>query len=61
MADIKELMQVRKDKMQKIKDHGISVRPERYEKTHTIKDARKLADGTCTATRPHPSIRRDIQ
>ena len=46
MADIKELMQVRKDKMQKIKDHGISVRPERYEKTHTIKDARKLADGT---------------
>ena len=31
MADIKELMQVRKDKMQKIKDHGISVRPERYD------------------------------
>lgn len=46
MADIKELMQVRKEKMQKIKDHGISVRPERYEKTHTIKDARNLADGT---------------
>lgn len=46
MADIKELMQVRKEKMQKIKDHGISVRPERYEKKHTIKDARNLADGT---------------
>ena len=46
MADIKELMQVRKEKMQKIKDHGISVRPERYEKTHTIKYARNLADGT---------------
>ena len=46
MADIKELMQVRKEKMQKIKDHGISVRPERYEKTHTITDARNLADGT---------------
>ena len=44
MADIKELMKVRKDKMQKIKDHGISVRTERYEKTHTIKDARNLAD-----------------
>ena len=46
MADIKELMQVRRDKMQKIKDSGISVRPERYEKTHSIKDARNLEDGT---------------
>lgn len=46
MADIKELMQVRRDKMQKIKDSGINVRPERYEKTHSIKDARNLEDGT---------------
>ena len=46
MADIKELMQVRRDKMQKLIDNGVNVHPERYERTHTIKDARELPDGT---------------
>ena len=46
MADINELMQVRKEKMQKLIDNGINVHPERYERTHSIKDARELEDGT---------------
>ena len=46
MADINELMQIRKDKMQKIADSGVSVRPEKYERTHDIKEARELPDGT---------------
>ena len=33
MADINELMQVRKDKMQKLIDNGVSVHPERYDRT----------------------------
>ncbi len=46
MADINELMQIRKEKMQKIADAGFSVRPEKYERTHDIKEARELPDGT---------------
>ena len=46
MADIKELMQVRRDKMQKLIDNGVNVHPERYERTHQIKEARELPDGT---------------
>lgn len=46
MADINELMQVRKDKMQKLIDSGVSVHPERYERTHSIKESRELEDGT---------------
>ena len=46
MADINELMQVRKEKMQKLIDNGVSVHPERYERTHSIKAARELEDGT---------------
>ena len=46
MADINELKQVRLEKMQKLIDAGINVHPERYEKTHSIKDARNLPDGT---------------
>lgn len=46
MADINELMQVRKEKMQKLIDSGVNVHPERYERTHSIKDARELEDGT---------------
>ena len=46
MADINELMQVRREKMQKIIDSGNSVHPERYERTHSIKAARELPDGT---------------
>jgi len=46
MADINELMQVRKEKTQKLIDAGVNVHPERYERTHSIKDARQLEDGT---------------
>lgn len=46
MADINELMQVRKEKMQKIEDAGFNVHPEKYERTHDIKQARELPDGT---------------
>ena len=46
MADIKELMQVRKEKEQKLIDAGVNVHPERYELTHTIIEARNLEDGT---------------
>ena len=46
MADINELMQVRKDKMQKLIDAGVNVHPERYEITNSIKEARTLEDGT---------------
>ena len=46
MADINELMQVRREKMQKIIDSGNSVHPERYERTHSIKEARELQKET---------------
>lgn len=46
MADINELMQVRKEKEQKLKDNGVNVHPERYERTHSIIEARNLEDGT---------------
>lgn len=46
MADINELMQVRKEKEQKLKDNGVNVHPERYERTHSIIEARNSEDGT---------------
>ena len=46
MADIKELKQVRLEKMNKLIDSNINVHPERYEITHTLKDVREQADGT---------------
>ena len=46
MADINELIKIRKEKMEKIAENGISVHPERYERTHDIKEARELSDGT---------------
>ena len=46
MADIKELKQVRLEKMNKLIDNNINVHPERYEITHTLKDVREQADGT---------------
>ena len=32
--------------MQKLIDNGVNVHPERYERTHQIKEARELPDGT---------------
>lgn len=45
MASESELMQVRFEKEEKIKEYGIDNRPERYERTTDIEGARKLADG----------------
>ena len=46
MANVKELMSARNEKLQKIENYGIHPHPERYETTHEIGDARKLEDGT---------------
>ena len=46
MGDISELKKVRLEKEEKLKELGISVHPESYEVTHTLKDARTLEDGT---------------
>ena len=46
MADINELKKVRLEKMQKLIDNGVNIHPERYEVTHSLKDARELPDGT---------------
>lgn len=45
MGDISELKKVRLEKEEKLKELGISVHPERYEITHSLKDARNLEDG----------------
>ena len=45
--DIREdLVKVREEKEQKLKDLGINTRPERFEYTHTIKEAYNLPEGT---------------
>ena len=46
MANVKELMQARNEKLQKIEQYGINPHPERYETTHEIGAARQLEDGT---------------
>lgn len=46
MANESELMQVRFEKEEKIKEYGIKNRPERYERTTDIEGARNLEDGT---------------
>ena len=45
MGDISELKRVRLEKEEKLKELGISVHPERYEITHTLKDVRELEEG----------------
>ena len=46
MATESELMQVRFEKEDKIKEYGIQTRPERYERTADIEGIRALEDGT---------------
>ena len=46
MANESELMQVRADKIEKIKEYGMHEHPERYERTHDLAAARTLEDGT---------------
>ena len=45
MGDISELKRVRLEKEQKLVDLGISIHPERYEVTHSLKDVRQLEEG----------------
>ena len=45
MGDISELKRVRLEKEAKLKELGISVHPERYEVTHSLKDVRTLGEG----------------
>ena len=45
MPNIEELMENRKQKLEKIKENGINAFPERYEVTHSLKDAYNLPDG----------------
>ena len=46
MANVKELMQARMEKLQKIEQYGINPHPEKYETTHEIGKSRELDDGT---------------
>ncbi len=45
MGDISELKKVRMEKENKLKELGISVHPERYEITHSLKAVRELGEG----------------
>lgn len=46
MANESELMKIRFEKEEKIKEYGMDTRPERYERTTDLEGARKLEDGT---------------
>ena len=46
MANVKELMNSREEKLKKINEYGIHPHPERYETTCSVGDSRKLEDGT---------------
>ena len=46
MANVKELMDMRNEKQQKLIEYGVNVHPERYEVTNDIGQARNLEDGT---------------
>lgn len=46
MGDISELKRVRLEKEKLLEEQGINIHPERYEITHSLKDARVLEDGT---------------
>lgn len=45
MATVKELMNVREEKLKKIEEYGINPHPEKYDKKIEIGDCRKLEDG----------------
>ena len=46
MADINELKAIRLEKERKMTKEGVISHPERYEITHSLKNARILPDGT---------------
>lgn len=45
MGEINELRRIREEKQEKLKEYGVNVRPERFEVTHSLKDARELGEG----------------
>ncbi len=45
MGDINVLKEVREEKQEKLRQAGINVRPDRFEITHTLKQARVLEEG----------------
>lgn len=45
MGEINELRRVREEKVQKLKEYGVSVHPERFETTHSLNEAMKLDEG----------------
>ena len=45
MANVKELMAAREEKLKKIREYGIKEHPERYETTCQIGECRKMEDG----------------
>lgn len=46
MGEINELRRVREEKVQKLKEYGVNVHPERFELTHSLKEAMNLDEGT---------------
>lgn len=46
MGEINELRRVREEKVQKLKEYGVNVHPERFEVTHSLKEAMSLDEGT---------------
>lgn len=46
MAEISELRRVREEKVQTLINNNVNTRPDRYEVTHSLKDAMKLEEGT---------------
>lgn len=45
MGEINELRRVREEKQEKLRQANINVRPDRFEVTHTLKEARELEEG----------------
>lgn len=45
MGEINELRKVREEKQEKLRQAGVNVRPDRYNITHSLKDARNLEEG----------------
>lgn len=46
MGEINELRRVREEKVQKLKEYGVNVHPERFAITHSLKETMELEEGT---------------
>lgn len=45
MGEINELRRVREEKVQKLREYGVNVHPERFNTTHSLKEVMKLDEG----------------